>query len=54
MNRFDAKQVGKCYINWHGAENRVNIEMWSTEKVLAPGEVLALTHSYRVVESRKE
>jgi hypothetical protein len=48
VNRFDPKQLDLCYLNWNGAEHRVNLELWSRQTDLAPGESLAVSHQYEV------
>ena len=46
LNRMKRDQVWKCFINSCGAESRVNLELYSPLKTLAPGESLVLEHSY--------
>lgn len=47
-DRVPAWQLGQCLLNWSGAQNRVNLELYSPEKTLAPGESLSISHSYAV------
>jgi hypothetical protein len=48
---FDASQVGSCMVNWH-RDGRFNLELYSPEKTLAPGESIELTHSLRTVSAQ--
>lgn len=48
VNGFDPKQLDLCYLNWNGAEHRVNLELWSKQVDLKPGESLTVSHRYQV------
>ncbi len=48
VNRVKREQIGQCLLNWSGAKKRANLELYSNEKQLAPGESLTLEHSYSV------
>jgi hypothetical protein len=52
VNRFDPEQVALCYLNWNGADHRVNLELWSNEVELAPGATLTVRHGYEVKTTR--
>ncbi len=47
-DQLQRDQIGKCLLNWHGAKQRVNLELYSPEKPLAPGESITIEHSYTV------
>ncbi len=49
INRFDTGQVAKCYVNWNGRERRVNLEIFTEETKLSPGQSVTLAHTYEVV-----
>jgi hypothetical protein len=49
LNRFQPSQAAVCYLNWSGAEQRVNLELWSPNVTLKPGESLTVSHEYEVV-----
>jgi hypothetical protein len=40
---FDAAQVDQCLLNWH-RDGRINLELFSPEKTLAPGESITISH----------
>lgn len=48
VNRFRPAEVDKCYLNWASNTNRVNLEMWSLQRELKPGESLSMHHSYEI------
>ena len=50
LDRFDPTQIGLCYLNWNGGEGRVNLELWSPDTVLKPGETMTVSHSYEVIQ----
>jgi len=45
---FKPEQVGYCLLNWSGEQGRVNLELFSPETKLAPGESLVMDQSYEV------
>ena len=49
INRFDAEAVEQCLLNWSGAQNRVNLELYTPTVELPPGGKLTLKHSYEVI-----
>ena len=49
VNRFDAEAVEQCLLNWSGAQNRVNLELYTPTVELPPGGKLTLKHSYEVI-----
>ncbi|MGQ9732947.1 MAG: DUF4838 domain-containing protein, partial [Candidatus Zipacnadales bacterium] len=49
---FPPQQVGYCLLNWSGKDNRVNLELFSIEKELAPGESITLDHTYSLSSTR--
>lgn len=52
-NKFQPSEISKCYVNWNGRENRVNLEMWSAAVNLKPGESMVVHHSYEVIKTAK-
>ena len=46
VNRFQAGQVWKCFIDASSPLHRANLELYSERRTLAPGEKLTLEHSY--------
>ena len=50
ISAFEPREVEVCLVNFSGAEHRVNLELWSPERQLAPGESVIVTQTYRVVE----
>ena len=51
ISAFEPREVELCLLNFSGAEHRVNLELWSPERQLAPGESIIVTQTYRVVEN---
>lgn len=47
-NRVQRSMLGQCLLNWSGAGHRVNLELFSPETKLAPGQALTLEHTYEV------
>ncbi|MGD8240540.1 MAG: hypothetical protein PVH68_18440, partial [Armatimonadota bacterium] len=47
---FQPREVEVCLVNFSESENRVNLELWSPEQQLAPGQSISVTQTYRVVE----
>ncbi len=52
LNRFDPGEVEFCYLNWNGAQGRVNLEQWSRRRDLKAGEALTVTNSYEILTDR--
>ncbi|NPV47735.1 MAG: DUF4838 domain-containing protein [Armatimonadetes bacterium] len=49
VNRFERVQVSQALLNRSGSQNRVNLELYSLERELQPGESLTLQHTYEVL-----
>ncbi len=49
VNRFQKAQVSQVLLNRSGLNNRVNLELYSIEREIAPGETLTLEHSYEIM-----
>lgn len=49
VNRFSREHISQALLNRSGSSNRVNLELYSVERELQPGESLALEHSYEVL-----
>jgi len=47
-SRFDPSEVAVCYFNWSPRDRRANLELWSEQRTLQPGESIRLAHSYEV------
>ena len=47
-NTFGSDQVAFCYLNWNGAQKRVNLEQWSKQVKLAPGDALTIRNVYDI------
>jgi len=47
-SRFDPAEVATCYLNWSARDRRANMELWSEQRTLQPGETIRLAHSYEV------
>lgn len=47
-SRFKPDQVSVCYLSWHSADQRANLELWSTPRTLGAGESLTLEHEYEM------
>ncbi len=47
---FVPEQVSHCLLNWNGADGRVNLELFSPETRLGPGESITIEQSFEVVE----
>jgi hypothetical protein len=45
---FSPDEVEGCYLNRGGADNRVNLELWSHARELAPGQSLTVSHRYEI------
>jgi hypothetical protein len=45
---FDPSEVSHALLNWSGKDSRVNLELFSPEAQLAPGESLRIEQTYRV------
>ena len=48
VNHVARDDLESCLLNWNGEKSRVNLELFSKQKKLAPGETLTLRHSYEV------
>jgi hypothetical protein len=48
INRVPREQIGQCLLNWNGAGARVNLEVYSPEKNLGPGQSITISQSYEV------
>jgi len=49
---FPREQVARCLLNWAKAEGRVNLELFTVEKELQPGESLTLQQVWSVTGVR--
>jgi hypothetical protein len=49
LDRFDPRNTSQAYINWHGKDHRINLELWSNSKKLAPKQSLSFEHTFRVI-----
>jgi len=49
LDRVPREQLDKCLLNWNGAKSRVNLELFSPEAKLAPGQTLTIEQSYEVI-----
>ena len=53
INRFDPEQIDKCYVFWGSLNPKIHqhatIELFGKRQLLAPGESLAIEHSYQIV-----
>jgi hypothetical protein len=47
-DRAPREQLWQCLLNWSGEQKRVNLELYSPERTLAPGESITISHSYEV------
>ena len=47
---FKPEQISHCLLNWNGADGRVNLELFSPETKLAPGESIVIEQTYEVQE----
>lgn len=47
-SRFSLDEVEVCYLNWHGPDQRANLELWTPEKRLGPNESITLSQSFVV------
>ncbi len=45
---FDRQDVAQCLLNWSRKDGRVNLELFSPEKELAPGASITLRQTWRV------
>ncbi|MFA6240746.1 MAG: DUF4838 domain-containing protein [Candidatus Hydrogenedentales bacterium] len=50
---FDTATAEECLLDWLPAKQRFNLELASTEKVLARGESLSLKHAYRFISLKE-
>lgn len=48
--RFTGDTPNTVYVNWSGAEKRINLEMWTADTKLAPGASLTFDVEYRWVK----
>lgn len=46
---FRPDEVSQCLLNWDGAEGRVNLELYSEQRTLQPGESLQLHQQWEVL-----
>lgn len=46
VNRFNVKEVFKCYIHW--GTGTVNLELWSEERPVSRQSPLGISHEYEV------
>jgi len=53
VSRFKESQVSRCLLSRDGKEGRVNLELYSRQARLAPGQRLELTHEIEVTEAAK-
>lgn len=55
INRFHPGDISKCYLNWdYWWGKSINMELWSSEADLKPGESLSIRHSYEIVGDAKK
>ena len=47
-NTIQREQVGQCLLDWSPVQKRVNLELYSPERQLAPGESIVVEQSYEV------
>lgn len=45
---FDASEVEQCLLNWSAPDRRVNLELFTREHTLSPGDSLTLRQTWRV------
>lgn len=50
--RFDPTQISKALLNWSSAGPRINLELYSIQRELAPGESLTLAQTIELVRRR--
>ncbi len=50
VNRAAREQLGQCLLNWDGKQGRVNLELYSPEVKLAPGQSITIEQTYEVVQ----
>ncbi len=48
---FSPAQVDKCLLNVNRKQNRVNLELYSRERVLKPDETLSVQYTWRVIRN---
>lgn len=48
VQSFNTAEVGQCLLNWSGKDRRVNLELYSRETELAPGQRAVINHTYKV------
>lgn len=48
VSRFDPRQIGKAYLDWSGAQNRVNLELFAAPHEVEPLEELTVHLEYEV------
>ena len=53
VSRFKESQVSRCLLNRDGKEGRVNLELYSRQARLAPGQSLELTHEIEITKPTK-
>jgi len=53
VSRFKPSQVARCLLNRNGKEGRVNLELYTRQARLAPGQSLQLAHEIEVLEAKK-
>ena len=51
-DRFDIHQINKTYLNWNGAQQRVNLELYSPTVKLDPGKSLVVSHEYEITDGK--
>ncbi len=49
ISRFDRQDMLLCYLNWDPNEHRANLEFWTPDHTLQPGESFSVKHAYEVV-----
>ncbi len=47
--RFTREDTLFCYLNWDPDAHRANLEFWTPDRTLEPGESFSIAHSYEVV-----
>ena len=50
LNRVARQQIGQRLLNWNGQASRVNLELYSPEGKLAPGEAITIEQTYEVIQ----
>ncbi|HID07965.1 MAG TPA: DUF4838 domain-containing protein [Armatimonadetes bacterium] len=53
VNDFSTSQVGQCLLNWCRKPHRVNLELYSPQVQLKPGQKISIDHSYTLMRVGK-